>query len=97
MSERQLGLLDAREETGDAFDERERAAPALAEAVTVLTGGTPQVFGSGGGFVPDEVHARAAKHFDDVRLARLIRLITVINGWNRLMVARRIPRGSAEW
>ncbi|EFE67543.1 conserved hypothetical protein [Streptomyces viridosporus ATCC 14672] len=41
MSERQLGLLDAREETGDVFDERERAAPALTEAVTVLTGGAP--------------------------------------------------------
>ena len=45
----------------------------------------------------DEVHARAAKHFDGVRLARLIGLINVINGWNRLMFARRIPPGSAEW
>lgn len=97
MSERQLGLLDAWEEAGDVFDERERAAPALTEAVTVLTGGTSRAFGSGGGFVPDEVYERAAKHFDDVRLAHLIGLLTVVDGWNRLMVARRIPPGSTEW
>ncbi len=47
--------------------------------------------------MPDEVYERAAKHFDDVRLAHLIGLITVVDGWNRLMVARRIPPGSTEW
>ncbi|GHD51846.1 hypothetical protein GCM10010317_032920 [Streptomyces mirabilis] len=43
--------------------------------------------------MPDEVYARAAEHFDDVRLAHLIALITAINGWNRVMVSRRIPPG----
>ncbi|MCT7353937.1 carboxymuconolactone decarboxylase family protein [Streptomyces sp. 15-116A] len=88
VSERQLDLLAVWDEAGDgAFDERERAALALTEAVTVLTDG----------FVPDEVYEQAAKHFDDARLAHLIALITVINSWNRLMVARRIPPGSTEW
>ncbi|MFF5250842.1 carboxymuconolactone decarboxylase family protein [Streptomyces leeuwenhoekii] len=84
---RKLDLLDAWEEAGEVYDERERAALALTEAVTVLTDG----------FVPDAVYEAAAKHFDEARLAHLVALITVINGWNRLMVSRRIPPGGAPW
>ncbi len=87
-SEERIQLLNAWEETEDLYTEQERAALALTEAVTVLTGGT-----SGGGFVPDEVYERAAKHFGEARLAHLIALISVINSWNRLMVSRRIPPG----
>ncbi|MGW3725922.1 carboxymuconolactone decarboxylase family protein [Streptomyces sp. NPDC000851] len=83
VSELQLDLLGAWEEAEDVFDERERAALALTEAVTVLTDG----------FVPDEVYERAARHFDDVRLAHLIGLVVAINNWNRVMVSRRIPPG----
>jgi AhpD family alkylhydroperoxidase len=97
VGEAQLDLLDAWEEAGDdVFDARERAALALTEAVTVLTGGTSGTR-PGGGFVPAAVYERAARHFDDARLAHLIALITVINSWNRLMVGRRIPPGSTEW
>ncbi|UXY21508.1 carboxymuconolactone decarboxylase family protein [Streptomyces cynarae] len=87
VDESRLDLLNAWEEAGEVFDERERAALALTEAVTVLTEG----------FVPDEVWERAARHFDEARLAHLLALITVINSWNRLMVSRRIPAGSMEW
>lgn len=83
VSERQLDLLAAWEEAEDVYDERERAALALTEAVTVLTDG----------FVPDDVYERAAAHFDDSELAHLIALIAAINNWNRVMVARRIPPG----
>ncbi|MFI6441051.1 carboxymuconolactone decarboxylase family protein [Streptomyces sp. NPDC050759] len=93
VSEKQLDLLAAWEEAEGVFDERERAALALTEAVTVLTGGTSQAFGSGGGFVPDDVYAAAARHFDDGQLAHLIGLIVAINNWNRVMVSRRIPAG----
>jgi AhpD family alkylhydroperoxidase len=87
VSEQQLDLLTAWEEAADVYSERERAALALTEAVTVLTDG----------FVPDEVYEHAAKHFGEAELAHLIGLITVINSWNRLMVSRRIPPGSMEW
>lgn len=83
VSERQLDMLAAWEEAEDVFDERERAALALTEAVTLLTAG----------FVPDEVYERAAKHFDEARLAHLIGLVVAINSWNRVMVSRRIPPG----
>jgi AhpD family alkylhydroperoxidase len=87
VEEDRIQLLTAWEEAEDVYSERERAALALTEAVTLLTDG----------FVPDAVYERAAKHFDDARLAHLIGLITVINGWNRLMVARRITPGSTQW
>ncbi|MET9758387.1 carboxymuconolactone decarboxylase family protein [Streptomyces sp. NPDC006372] len=83
VSERQLDLLAAWEEAEDLFDERERAALALTEAVTVLTDG----------FVPDEVYERAAEHFGEAALAHLIGLVVAINNWNRVMVSRRIPPG----
>ncbi|MFI2430467.1 carboxymuconolactone decarboxylase family protein [Streptomyces sp. NPDC018693] len=83
VSERQLDLLAAWEEAGDVYDARERAALALTEAITVLTDG----------FVPDAVYERAARHFDDERLAHLVGLVVAINSWNRVMVARRIPPG----
>jgi AhpD family alkylhydroperoxidase len=96
VSERQLDLLAAWEEAEDVYDERERAALALTEAVTVLTGGTSQASGSGGGFVPDAVYERAAQHFDEAQLAHLLGLIVAINNWNRMMVSRRIPPGGYE-
>ncbi|MEU7643618.1 carboxymuconolactone decarboxylase family protein [Streptomyces huasconensis] len=82
-SPKRIALLNAWEEAGELFSERERAALALTEAVTVLTEG----------FVPDEVYERAAAHFDEAGLAHLIGLIAVINSWNRLMVSRRIEPG----
>ncbi|MFF4713872.1 carboxymuconolactone decarboxylase family protein [Streptomyces eurythermus] len=85
-SEDRIHFLSAWEETEDLYSERERAALALTEAVTVLTEG----------FVPDEVYEAAAKHFDEAALAHLIALITVINGWNRLMVSRRVPPGGRQ-
>ncbi|MGW0866656.1 carboxymuconolactone decarboxylase family protein [Streptomyces koelreuteriae] len=83
VSEKQLDLLAAWEEAEDVFDERERAALALTEAMTLLTDSQ----------VPDEVYENAAKHFDEARLAHLIGLVVAINNWNRVMVSRRIPPG----
>ncbi|MFI2643084.1 carboxymuconolactone decarboxylase family protein [Streptomyces sp. NPDC018610] len=85
-SQDRIQLLDAWEEAEGLYTERERAALALTEAVTVLTDG----------FVPDEVYDRAAKLFEEAELAHLVSLITVINGWNRLMVTRRVPPGGGQ-
>lgn len=83
-SQLRLDLLAAWEETPDLFTERERAALALAEAITVLTDG----------FVPDEVYARAAEHFGEEELARLVAQIVAINAWNRFAVTTRAtPNG----
>lgn len=81
-----LDLLPAWEEVGDqgVYTEREQAALALTEAMTVLTDG----------FVPDTVYERAAKQFDEAELARLIAQIVAINAWNRFQVTTRaVPAG----
>ncbi len=75
--------LSAWEESRHFYTERELAALALTEAVTVLTDG----------FVPDEVYARAAAHFDETELARVIAAITTINAWNRIGVTTRMTPG----
>jgi AhpD family alkylhydroperoxidase len=59
------------------FDERERAALALTEAMTRLseTG------------VPDDVYERAADLFGEEELGHLMGVIIAINAWNRVGVA----------
>ncbi|MFI9153937.1 carboxymuconolactone decarboxylase family protein [Streptomyces sp. NPDC053367] len=78
--------LSAWEESEHFYTEKELAALALTEAVTVLTDG----------FVPDEVYERAAKHFEEAELAQLIAVITVINAWNRFGVTCRLAPGHYE-
>jgi len=75
--------LSAWEESRHFYTERELAALALTEAVTVLTDG----------FVPDEVYAEAAAHFSEPELATLIAAIATINAWNRFGVTCRMTPG----
>jgi len=63
------------------YTEKERAALALTEAITLVAES----------HVPDEVFENARQHFDEKELAALIIGITNINGWNRWMVASRRP------
>jgi AhpD family alkylhydroperoxidase len=69
------------------FTDAERAALALAEAVTRL-GDRPDP-------VPDDVWDEAARHYDEKALAGLLLSIGLINVWNRLNVATRQVAG--EW
>ncbi|KUL37490.1 4-carboxymuconolactone decarboxylase [Streptomyces sp. NRRL F-4489] len=82
-TEERLALLPAWEEAAGYYTERERAALALTEAITVLTDG----------FVPDEVYERAAAVFEQNELAQVIALITTINAWNRFGVTTRLAPG----
>src|SRR4051794_23182974 len=69
------------------FTDAERAALALAEAVTRI-GDRPDP-------VPDELWAEAARHYDERALAGLLLSISLINVWNRLNVSTRQVAG--EW
>jgi AhpD family alkylhydroperoxidase len=69
------------------FTAAERAALALAEAITRLDDRSDPV--------PDEVWEEAARHYDETALAGLVLAIANINVWNRLNVATRQPAG--EW
>jgi AhpD family alkylhydroperoxidase len=61
------------------FSERERAAFALTDAVTLVAET----------HVPAEVYEEAARYFDSEELAHLIWQIAAINVWNRVAVATR--------
>lgn len=65
------------------YTARERAALALAEAVTLLPGG-----------VPDAVYEEAARHFAEPELAQLIALVFTVNVWNRMNVTTRKTPGT---
>ncbi|MEC4015960.1 carboxymuconolactone decarboxylase family protein [Streptomyces sp. H27-D2] len=82
-TEARVYLLNAWEEAPGHYTEKEQAALALTEAVTVLTDG----------FVPDAVYERAAKHLDEAELGGVLSLIVVINSWNRISVATRTTPG----
>jgi AhpD family alkylhydroperoxidase len=67
------------------FDDAERAALALTEAMTRLADRADAV--------PDEVWEEAARHFDEAQLAALVIAIGQINLWNRMNVATRQVAG----
>ncbi|USQ97027.1 carboxymuconolactone decarboxylase family protein [Caulobacter sp. RL271] len=68
------------------FTDAERAALALAEAVTRVADRADPV--------PDEVWNEAARHYDEKALAGLLISIGAINIWNRLNAATRQVAGS---
>jgi AhpD family alkylhydroperoxidase len=68
------------------FTDAERAALALAEAVTRLSDREDPV--------SDEVWDEAARHYDEPALAALIVSIALINAWNRLNATVRQPVGA---
>jgi AhpD family alkylhydroperoxidase len=82
QSEETLYMLDAWRES-PCYTERERAALAWTEAVTLVTEG----------HVPDEAYAAARKQFSDAELVNLTLAIAVINSWNRMSIAFRVPAG----
>jgi alkylhydroperoxidase family enzyme len=69
------------------FSDAERAALALAEAVTRLSDRADPV--------PDDIWNEAARHYNEPQLASLILGISVTNVWNRINVATKQVAG--EW
>ncbi len=82
-SEQRLDLLSAWRES-PFYSERERAALAWTEALTLVTDG----------HVPDEVYEEARGQFNEEELANLSLAIVAINGANRLNIAFRTVPGS---
>jgi len=68
------------------YSERERAALAYTEAVTLVSET----------HVPDDVYEEVAKHFSAADLVNLTLAIIAINGWNRLAIAFRRDAGTYQ-
>lgn len=84
-SAQRLYSLDAWREA-PFYTDRERAALAWTEAVTLVTDG----------FVPDEVYEQAREQFSESELIGLTMAIIGINGWNRLNVSFRMVPGDYQ-
>jgi len=84
-TEQRLYVLEAWREA-PFYTERERAALAWAEAVTLVTEG----------HVPDEVYEQARAQFSEEELVNLTLAVVTINGWNRLNIAFRTVSGSYQ-
>ena len=84
-SEQRLYAVAAWEEA-PFFSERERAALALTDAVTLIAGT----------HVPSAVYDEAGRHFEPEELAHLIWQIVAINGWNRIAITTRQTVGGYE-
>ena len=70
------------------FDDRERAALAWAESVTLVSET----------HIPDDAYEEALQHFPGKDLVDLTLIITVINAWNRMAISFRTnpPKRSAK-
>jgi AhpD family alkylhydroperoxidase len=80
--EPRLYMLNAWRESGN-YTERERAALAWTEAVTLIANDR----------VPDEVYAQVRAHFSEKELADLTLAVATINAWNRLSISARLAPG----
>jgi AhpD family alkylhydroperoxidase len=83
-SEQRLCSLDAWREC-PYYTDRERAALAWTEAVTLITG-----------HVPDAVYDEVRPQFSDKELADLTFAVATINVWNRLSIAARVVPGTYQ-
>ena len=77
-SEARLYLLDAWRES-PLYSDRERAALAWTEAVTLVS----QTH------VPDDVYETARAAFSEAELAKLTMVVATINAWNRIAISFR--------
>ena len=71
------------------FTDAERAALALAEAVTRLADRSDPV--------PDEIWEEATRHYDEKGLAAIILMIAMTNLFNRVNVTVRQVAGQQQW
>jgi AhpD family alkylhydroperoxidase len=80
-SEQRLYLLNAWREA-PVYTDRERAALAWTEAVTLISET----------HAPDDVYNEVRTHFSEAETVNLTMLIATINSWNRLAIAfRSVP------
>jgi AhpD family alkylhydroperoxidase len=84
-SEQRLYALGVWRETS-FYTERERAALAWTEAVTLITNG----------HVPDAVYEEVRQHFTEEELVNLTLAVVAINGWNRFAISFRTVPGTYQ-
>jgi AhpD family alkylhydroperoxidase len=84
-TEQRLYALSAWRET-PFYSERERAALAWTEAVTLISQN----------HLPDDLHESVRKHFSEKEVVNLTMTVIAINGWNRLAISFRVEPGTYQ-
>jgi AhpD family alkylhydroperoxidase len=84
-SEQRLYALSVWRET-PFYTERERAALAWTEAVTLIASG----------HVPDELYEEVHQHFTEEELVNLTLAVVAINSWNRFAISFRTIPGTYQ-
>ncbi|MEV7194883.1 carboxymuconolactone decarboxylase family protein [Streptomyces sp. NPDC093510] len=84
--EARLHMIGVWREARNFFTEKEQAALALTESVTLVSQGG----------IPDDVYVEATRHFDEPELARVLALIFTINTWNRIALSTAKVAGEDE-
>jgi AhpD family alkylhydroperoxidase len=82
-TEQRLYALSAWPEA-PCFTDRERAALAWTDAVTLVSDG----------HVPDAAYAAVRAHFSEADVAALLLAVIAINAWNRVAIAQRLVAGA---
>jgi AhpD family alkylhydroperoxidase len=82
-TEQRLYSLDAWAES-PCYTDRERAALAWTEAVTLVADGR----------VPDAIYEEVRAHFNEKELSDLTLALATINAWNRLSISARLVPGT---
>jgi AhpD family alkylhydroperoxidase len=82
-TEQRLYSLDAWRECS-YYSDRERAALAWTEAVTLITDG----------HAPDAICEEVRQHFSEKELSDLTLAVATINAWNRLSISARLVPGT---
>ncbi|MFL5657226.1 MAG: carboxymuconolactone decarboxylase family protein [Ktedonobacteraceae bacterium] len=82
--QRLYGLMAWRE--SPYYTERERAALAWTEAVTLIADN----------HVPDDLYEEVRQHFNETELVNLTLALVAINGWNRLAISFRTEPGTYQ-
>ena len=85
-TEQRLYMLDAWREAGPLYSERERAALAWAEAVTILKDKN----------VPDEIYDEARRQFSEEELIELTMTAIGTGIYNRINIAFKMPAGDYQ-
>ncbi|MEU4467803.1 carboxymuconolactone decarboxylase family protein [Streptomyces sp. NPDC024017] len=85
-SEDRLHMVAVWREARHFFTEREQAALALTDAMTLVADAG----------VPDDVYAQAAAQFDERELAHVLALTCTINTWNRVALSTGKVAGTDE-
>lgn len=80
-TDRRLAVLAGWRDAEGVFDERERAALALTDALTRI----------GPEGVPEEVRLDVEAVFSDAEIAALVFTIAAINAWNRMGIGQALP------